>query len=82
MAQLVVRVGDDLAAEVDRLVSDGAVTSRSEAVRVALERLVDDHRRNQTGRAIAEGYRRLPQSSADVAWADESSVAMIAEEPW
>jgi len=82
MAQLVTRVEDRLAAAVDELVDAGIVASRSEAVRLGLERLVDRCRRDEIGARIARGYRDLPQDEAGVGWADESSVRMIAEEPW
>jgi Arc/MetJ-type ribon-helix-helix transcriptional regulator len=82
MAQLVTRVDDDLAAAVDELVAAGVVASRSEAVRLGLERLVERYRRGQVGARIVEGYQRIPQSDAEVGWADESSVRMIADEPW
>lgn len=82
MAQLVTRLDDDLAAAVDELVAAGVVASRSEAVRVGLQRLVDRYRRDQIGARIAAGYRSLPQTVAEVGWADESSVRMIAEESW
>lgn len=82
MAQLVARVDDQLAAAVDELVAAGIVASRSEAVRLGLERLVDRCRRDEIGSKIANGYRDRPQADAEVGWADESSVRMIAEEPW
>ena len=82
MAQLVTRVDDDLAAAVDQLVAAGVVASRSEAVRLGLEQLVDRCRRDEIGARIASGYRERPQSDAEVGWADESSLRMIAEEPW
>jgi len=82
MAQLVTRVDDQLAAAVDRLVDDGVVASRSEAVRVGLEELVDRHRRAQIGARIVAGYRIRPQTEAEVTWADASSTRMIADEPW
>jgi Arc/MetJ-type ribon-helix-helix transcriptional regulator len=82
MAQLVTRVEDELAAAVDDLVAAGLVASRSEAVRVGLERLVDRYRRDEIGARIADGYRVRPQGESEVAWADEASVRMIAEEPW
>ncbi|MGQ0826234.1 MAG: ribbon-helix-helix domain-containing protein [Actinomycetota bacterium] len=82
MAQLVTRVEDDLAAAVDELVAAGVVASRSEAVRLALERLVDRYRRGEIGAQIRAGYRALPQSEAEIAWVDEASARMIAEEPW
>jgi Arc/MetJ-type ribon-helix-helix transcriptional regulator len=82
MAQLVTRVEDDLAAAVDELVAAGIVASRSEAVRIGLERLVDGYRRREIGARIAKGYRAVPQTEAEVGWADEASVRMIAEESW
>jgi len=54
----------------------------SEAVRLGLERLIDRCRRDEIGRNIARGYRELPQDEAEVAWADESTARMIADEPW
>jgi Arc/MetJ-type ribon-helix-helix transcriptional regulator len=82
MAQLVTRVNEDLAAAVDELVAAGVVASRSEAVRLGLERLVDRYRRDRVGAEIAEGYRRHPQDASEVGWADEASVRMIRDEPW
>jgi len=82
MAQLVTRVSDELAAAIDELVANGVVASRSQAVRLGLERLVDRHRRAEVGASIAEGYRRRPQTEPEVGWADEASVGMIADEPW
>jgi len=82
MAQLVTRVHDDLAAAVDRLVDAGIVASRSEAVRRGLEELVDRCRRQEIGERIVRGYRERPQDDEDAAWTEESSVRMIAEEPW
>ena len=82
MAQLVTRVDEDLAAAVDELVAAGVVANRSEAVRLGLQRLVDRHRRDQLGAQIVAGYRAVPQADGEGDWADESSVKMIAEEPW
>jgi len=82
MAQLVTRVSEQLLAEVDALVNAGAVASRSDAVRTALSALVDRRRRDRIGTAIAEGYRRMPQTDREVDWADAATVGMIAEEPW
>lgn len=82
MAQLVTRISEELAAEVDALVAAGTVDSRSAAVRIGLERLVDEDRRRAVGEAIVDGYRRLPQSVDDVGWTDDATAAMIAEEPW
>ncbi len=82
MVQLVTRVDDELAAAVDDLIAGGIVRSRSEAVRLGLERLVEGHRRREIGARIIDGYRAEPQRQAEGGWADESSVRMIAEESW
>lgn len=82
MPQLVTRVADELAASVDELVAAGVVASRSDAVRIGLERLVDRHRRDRIGAQIAAGYSATPQTEAELGWTDAASVQMVAEEPW
>ena len=82
MAQLVTRVDDALLAEVDRLVAEGSVESRSDAVRLALRQLIERRRREQIGRSIADEYRARPQAESEVGWSDAATIAMIANEPW
>ena len=82
MTQLVTRVDDELVAAIDALISTGFVSNRSEAVRIALEQLVDRHRRDQIGAQIVAGYRALPQRDDDFPGADAAAARMIAEEPW
>jgi Arc/MetJ-type ribon-helix-helix transcriptional regulator len=82
MAQLVARLEDQLLAEVDGLVADGVVASRSEAVRLGLERLVDEHQRQQVGAAILAAYSRQPQTEEELAGLDEATRALVNEEPW
>ncbi len=82
MAQLVARLDDELCRAVDALVTEGVVASRSEAVRRGLEHLVEEHRRRRIGEQIVAGYVDHPQSDDEVAWSDEATRAMIAEEPW
>ena len=82
MAQFVTRVDEELAREIDRLVREGVVPSRSVAVRQGLEALVDRHRRRRIGDAIVAGYTRVPQTEGEVGWADEATARMIADEPW
>ena len=82
MAQFVTRLDDRLVSQVDGLVADGGVASRSEAVRLGLERLVDTHRRHQIGAAIVDAYRRQPQTDDELAGLDEATHALITEEPW
>lgn len=81
MTQLVVRITDDMARSIDALVEEGTVGSRSEAVREALDALIERHRRARVGAEIVNGYRELPQVD-DGSWPDAATVAMIADEPW
>lgn len=82
MTQLVTRIDEALAAALDELIAAGVVENRSQAVRMGLEALVDRHRRDDAGRQIVEGYRLVPQTDAEVNWADGETARMIAEEPW
>jgi Arc/MetJ-type ribon-helix-helix transcriptional regulator len=82
MPQVVTRLDEALLAQVDELVAAGEVSSRSEAVRVALQELVDRRRRHAVGRAIADEYGARPQTAPEVGWPDAATAAMIAEEPW
>jgi hypothetical protein len=42
----------------------------------------DQERRAAIGKAIADGYRHIPQPRDELSWPDSASAAMIAEEPW
>lgn len=76
------RIDDDLLAGVDALVADGVLASRSEAVRIGLRRVVDDHRRRRVADAIVAGYRAQPQTPGEIGWPDAATVAMIGDEAW
>ena len=82
MAQIVTRVDDDLAEAVDELVQASIVESRSDAVRIGLQRLVDEHRRAAVGRSIVAAYEKEPQTQAELAGIERATREMIAEEPW
>ena len=82
MARVVTRLDDELCRAIDDLVAAGVVISRSEAIRVGLERLVDKHRRARLGAAIVAGYQALPQTEHDVCWPDAATAQMIASETW
>ncbi len=82
MAQLVTRVDDELVAQLDEMVDSGEAKSRSDAVRSALEEMLDQRRRRLIGEAIVEGYRRIPETEEEMRWAEENGRAMVAEEPW
>lgn len=80
--QIAIRIPDILGAQLDALVSTGRFSTRAEAVRAALEALIDAERRAAVGRKIAEGYRRVPQDDADVTAANQVATRSIDEEPW
>lgn len=82
MAQFVTRLDDALVREVDRLIVDGVVESRSHAVRAGLEALVDRHRRSMIGARIVAGYGAIPQTPEELAGLDDATARLIAEEPW
>lgn len=82
MAQVVTRLDDALVADLDGLVADGLVASRSEGVRVALEKLIDEQRRRKIGDEIVAGYERFPETNEEIAQAEQATRAMIEEEPW
>jgi metal-responsive CopG/Arc/MetJ family transcriptional regulator len=82
MAQVVTRLDDKLVADLDSLVADGCVGSRSEGVRMALEKLVDEHRRRRIGEEIVAGYERCPETDEELAQAEQATRALIEEEPW
>jgi metal-responsive CopG/Arc/MetJ family transcriptional regulator len=82
MAQVVTRLDDKLVADLDGLVTDGFVASRSEGVRMGLQKLVDEHRRHQIGAAIVAGYTRYPETDEELAQAEQATRALIEEEPW
>jgi len=82
MSQLVTRLSDELLTEVDKLVADGVVGSRSDAVRVGLLGLVDQHRRRSVGRRIVDAYRQRPQTQDELGGLDEATKALVFEESW
>lgn len=82
MAQFVTRLEDALAERIDTLVAAGVFESRSEAVRVGLERLVDELERERIGRQIVEGYLRVPETDEELRRAEAAGRRLIAEEPW
>lgn len=82
MAQVVARIDDKLAHELDSLIADGVIANRTEAVRMGLEGFVDTCRRRQIGAQIAEAYRQRPQTEEELAGLDRATHALIEEEAW
>ena len=82
MAQVVTRLDERLATELDGLIADGVVGNRSEAVRLGLERLIDEHRRSRVGAQIVGAYQTRPQTEDELAGIDDATRALVGEEPW
>ena len=80
--QLAIRLPDDLLRDLDWVVIRLKYDSRTEAMRDALIRLIDQERRKEIGEQIAEGYRRMPQTEEEIASAYQSLRQSIEEEPW
>jgi Arc/MetJ-type ribon-helix-helix transcriptional regulator len=64
--QIAVRIPSELAEALEELVETGRFETKADAVRTALETLVEADRRQRLGELIAEGYRRVPQADADL----------------
>ena len=80
--QLAARFDPEVVAEVDRLIDEGRFGSRAEALRQAMLAYLDQDGRRRIGEAIADGYRRVPQTAEELAGAEASARAMVLEEPW
>ena len=59
--QIAIRIPNELAESLDALVAAGRFETKAEAVRSALQVLVESERRQRVGELVAEGYRRIPQ---------------------
>jgi Arc/MetJ-type ribon-helix-helix transcriptional regulator len=82
MTQVVTRLDDKLVADLDGLVAEGFIASRSEAVRMGLERLLEERRRRRIGDEIITGYTRHPETNEELAQAEQATRALVEEEPW
>jgi Arc/MetJ-type ribon-helix-helix transcriptional regulator len=80
--QIAIRIPLALAEQLEALVGSGRFETKADAVRAALEALVDAERRAEVGRRIVEGYRKAPQDDADVAAAAGTAARSIEDEPW
>lgn len=66
----------------DELVESGVASSRSEAIRLAVEQLAIAHRRRVVGQSIVDAYRDLPQTPEEDEVALANAIAMTEAEPW
>jgi Arc/MetJ-type ribon-helix-helix transcriptional regulator len=80
--QLAVKLSESTVEEIDRLIEAGRFANRTDAVRAAVDRMLEEIREERVTAAIVEGYRRIPPDTEDDAWAEAATRAMIMEEPW
>jgi metal-responsive CopG/Arc/MetJ family transcriptional regulator len=80
--QLAIRLPDDLLHDLDWVVHRLHYDSRTEAMRDALIRLIQQERRREIGEQIAEGYRRMPQTEEEIGGSDQAFVDSVNDEPW
>jgi Arc/MetJ-type ribon-helix-helix transcriptional regulator len=80
--QIAVRIPDELAESLEDLVSEGRFETKAEAIRAALQTLVDQERRRKVGELIADGYRRIPQDEDELEAARRAAIRSIEQERW
>jgi len=78
---ITIRMSDDRVQAIDELVASGRA-SRAAVIVEAIDRLVADLERERIDREIVEGYRRIPETDEELAWAEWSTTESIREEPW
>lgn len=80
--QIAIRIPSELAEALESLVSEGRYPTKAEAVRTALEVMIDSERRRRVGEQIVQGYRRVPQTDDEIDAATQAAIRSIEEEPW
>jgi len=80
--QTLVQLSDELLAALDQEIARTG-RSRSELIRDAVRRYLEERIEAEIDRQIVEGYTRQPQEADDLeALAQEGARRLIAEEPW
>ena len=79
---ITLRMADDRRQRLDALVSSGRFSSRADAIKFAVDRLLDEEARRTIDVAIVEGYRRIPPTPEEDAYARASTIRSVSAEPW
>jgi metal-responsive CopG/Arc/MetJ family transcriptional regulator len=79
--QTLVQLNDVLLARLDEAAARRS-SSRSALIRDAIEQYLHDEVAAELERQIVEGYRRVPQTPSEDAWAEAAARSAIREEPW
>lgn len=80
--QIAVKLPDELLEAVDRLVGTSRFASRSEMVRVGLQRVLADDRERIIDNAFTRGVGAHPDSEDDLRRATALAIESINDEPW
>ena len=80
--QLAIRLPDDLLKDLDWIVHRLHYDSRTEALRDALLRLIDQERRREIGEQYVEAYTRMPQSEEEMADIPFQSWDLDGDDDW
>lgn len=83
MSQMItVRMSRERVERVDALIAAGVFSTRADAVRAAVDRLLQEEEARAIDRAIVEGYTRVPPTAQELAWAEAAGRRSIRAEPW
>jgi Arc/MetJ-type ribon-helix-helix transcriptional regulator len=80
--QVAVRLDDDLLESLDWLVVRCDYENRAEAIRTALRELARRERSREIGEQIADGYRRKPQTPAELDQVELGGFPGLPDEDW
>ncbi len=80
--QIAVKLPEELAEELDRLVQGGSFDNRSQAIRAGLEAIVAVHARQEVDARYRDAAARHPETVEEIADARRLAEEAIAEEPW
>ncbi len=80
--QLAIRLPDETIEGLDWLVVRCQYSSRTEAMRSAIEAAIAAERRKQIDEQYAEAYARVPQTDEELAHVDHQSFADLDNEAW
>jgi metal-responsive CopG/Arc/MetJ family transcriptional regulator len=78
-ARLTISLPASVVDDLDRFLARG--TSRSAAVRAALEQAIDEARRREEVERYVRGYEAMPQTEEEFGWADAAALDLWAEHP-
>ena len=80
--QLAIRLPDDLVRDLDWVVIRLKYDSRTEAMRDALVKLIDQERRRQIDEQYIEAYTRMPQTEEEMADIPYQSWDLDGDDDW